>query len=92
MHELGHEELLPNGVIVDAIHKPDFEPVEAKRGNGYDFVREHFKKIEESDVMLVCNFTKNGIDNYVGANTFLEMGFAYYVKKPIIRVKPITGL
>ncbi|MBQ2695407.1 hypothetical protein IJG04_02095 [Candidatus Saccharibacteria bacterium] len=89
LHELGHEVLLPNGVIVDAIHKLDFDPVEAKRGNGYDFVREHFKKIEESDAMLVCNFTKNGIDNYVGANTFLEMGFAYYVKKPIYALNPL---
>ena len=89
LHELGHEVLLPNGVIVDAIHKPDFDSVEAKRGNGYDFVREHFKKIEESDAMLVCNFTKNGIDNYVGANTFLEMGFAYYIKKPIYALNPL---
>ena len=89
LHELGHEVLLPNGVIIDAIHKPDFDSVEAKRGNGYDFVREHFKKIEESDAMLVCNFTKNGIDNYVGANTFLEMGFAYYIKKPIYALNPL---
>ena len=89
LHELGHEVLLPNGVIIDAIHKPDFDSVEAKRGNGYDFVREHFKKIEESDAMLVCNFTKNGIDNYIGANTFLEMGFAYYVKKPIYALNPL---
>jgi len=89
LHELGHEVLLPNGVIIDAIHKPDFDSVESKRGNGYDFVREHFKKIEESDAILVCNFTKNGIDNYVGANTFLEMGFAYYVKKPIYVLNPL---
>ena len=89
LHELGHEVLLPNGVIIDAIHKADFDPVEAKRGNGYDFIREHFKKIEESDAMLVCNFTKNGVDNYIGANTFLEMGFAYYVKKPIYALNPL---
>ena len=89
LHELGHEVLLPNGVIIDAIHKPDFDSVEAKRGNGYDFVREHFKKIEESDAMLVCNFTKNGIENYIGANTFLEMGFAYYIKKPIYALNPL---
>ena len=89
LDELGHEVFLPNGVIIDAIHKSDFDPVEAKRGNGYDFIREHFKKIEESDAMLVCNFTKNGIDNYIGANTFLEMGFAYYIKKPIFVLNPL---
>ena len=89
LHELGHEVLLPNGVIIDAIYKADFDSIKAKRGNGYDFIREHFKKIEESDAMLVCNFTKNGIDNYIGANTFLEMGFAYYIKKPIYALNPL---
>lgn len=89
--ELGHEVFLPNGVIIDAIHKSDFNPVEAKRGNGYDFIREHFKKIEESDAILVCNFTKNDIDNYIGANTFLEMGFAYYIKKPIFVLNPLPN-
>ena len=89
LHELGHEVLLPNGVIIDAVYKADFDSVKAKRGNGYDFIREHFKKIEESDAMLVCNFTKNGIDNYIGANTFLEMGFAYYIKKPIYALSPL---
>ena len=30
-------------------------------------------KICEADALLVCNFTKKGIENYIGANTFLEM-------------------
>ena len=37
----------------------------------------------------MCNFTKNGIDNYIGANTFLEMGFAYYIEKPIYALNPL---
>ena len=89
LKKLGHEVLLPNGVILDAIHQPDFDPVKAKRDNGYDAVRDHFNKVKESDAVLICNLTKNGVENYIGANTFLEMGFAYYHEKPIYTLNPL---
>lgn len=89
LEKLGHEVLLPNGVILDAIHQPDFDPVKAKRNNGYDAVRDHFNKVKESDAVLICNLTKNGVENYIGANTFLEMGFAYYHEKPIYTLNPL---
>ena len=89
LEKLGHEVLLPNGILIDAIHKPDFDPVVAKRDNGYDAIREHFNKIKDSDAVLVCNFTKNDVENYIGANTFLEMGFAYYIGKPIFALNPL---
>lgn len=76
LEKLGHEVLLPNGILVDAIHQPNFDPVAAKHNNGYDAI-------------LVCNFAKNDVDNYIGANTFLEMGFAYYIGKPIFAVNPL---
>ena len=86
---MGHEVLLPNGVEVDAIHQPDFDPVKAKHDNGYDAIREHFDKIKEADAVLICNFTKKGIKNYIGANTFLEAGFAYYLGKPTFALNPL---
>ena len=89
LEELGHEVLLPNGILTDAIHQPDFDPVAAKHDNGYDAMREHFDKIKKSDAVLICNFTKNGVENYIGANTFLEMGLAYYYKKPIFTINPL---
>lgn len=89
LEKMGHDVLLPNGVLVDAIHKPDFDPVAAKHDNGYDAIREHFDKIKKADAILVCNYTKNGVENYIGANTFLEMGFAYYLGKPIFVLNPL---
>lgn len=83
LESFGHEIFLPNGVVIDAIKKADFNPITAKHANGYDAMREHFNKIKESDVILICNFAKKNIENYIGANTFLEMGFAYCLKKPI---------
>ena len=83
LRALGHEVLLPHGIEVRAIEQPDFDPVAAKHDNGYDAMNAHFAKIRESDAILVCNFTKKGIENYIGANTFLEMGYAYSLEKPI---------
>ncbi len=43
----------------------------------------HLKEIDNSDCLLVVNYRKNDIENYVGNSTFLEMGYAYGTKKPI---------
>ena len=54
-----------------------------------ELISEHFKKIEKSDAILVVNITKREIENYVGANTFLEIGFAHYIDKKIYFLNPI---
>jgi nucleoside 2-deoxyribosyltransferase len=48
-----------------------------------NFIDKHIDKIKQSDAILLANYTKKGITNYIGANTFLEMAFAYILKKPI---------
>ena len=53
LEKMRHDVLLPNGVLVDAIHKPDFDPVAVKHDNGYDAIREHFDKIKKADAILV---------------------------------------
>lgn len=52
----------------------------------------HFIKVEWSDVILVLNYTKNNILNYIGANTLLEMGLAFYLHKPIYLLNPIPEI
>ncbi len=46
-------------------------------------IREHFKKIDQSDCILVVNYEKKGISGYIGGNTFLEMGYAFGIGKKI---------
>lgn len=43
----------------------------------------HFDEIKKGDAILVVNPTKLAVKNYIGGNTLMEMGFAYYLKKPI---------
>lgn len=55
-------------------------------------MRVHFEKIEWSDAILVLNYNKGGIDNYIGGNTFLEMGLAFYLNKKIYLLKGIPEI
>lgn len=48
-----------------------------------ELIREHFKKIEQCDAILVINLTKNGILGYIGGATIMEMGLALYLNKKI---------
>lgn len=58
----------------------------------HDFIREHFKKIEASDAILVLNYDKKGIPNYIGGNTFLEIGLAFWLGKKIYLLNPIPEM
>ncbi len=53
------------------------------------FIKTHFDKIKDCDAILVINIEKNGLKNYIGGNTFLEMGFAFTLGKPIFLLNPI---
>ncbi len=57
-----------------------------------ELIHEHFRKIEWADAILVTNFLKNGIPNYIGGNTLVEMGLALYLKKKIFLLNPIPGV
>ncbi len=56
-----------------------------------DFIDKHIEKIRESDAILIANYSKNGVENYIGANTFLEMAFAYILKKKIFILNNIPN-
>lgn len=47
--------------------------------------RLHFSQVEskDTDAILVINCNKNGKNNYIGANTFAEIAFAFYFNKKI---------
>lgn len=63
---------------VDAF--PPNHEVWKKKG---DAITKHFRKIDESDCVLITNYEKKGINNYIGGNTFLEIGYAFGTGKKI---------
>lgn len=90
LEKAGYEVLLPNGVIHRLNEQPNFAPVRAKLET--DPYHKHTDKIRESDAVLMCNYTKNGIENYIGANSFAELFVAYYFNKPIYMLNPLPDM
>ncbi|OIP23592.1 hypothetical protein COX95_02070 [bacterium CG_4_10_14_0_2_um_filter_33_32] len=63
-----------------------------KRAIKYDSIRAYWKVIENSDAVLIANFDKNKIKNYIGGNSFLEMGFAHILNKKIFLLNEIPDM
>lgn len=84
---LGFAVLTPDkeGTSIDYSRLSKQEQINLKQ----NFIDKHIEKIRRSDSILVANYTKNGIKNYIGANTFLEMAFAYILKKKIFILNDI---
>ncbi len=89
LEKLGFEVLLPNGVLERLLEKEDFNAVQAKIDT--DACHKHVDKIRGSDAILMCNFTKNGIENYIGANSFAELFVARYYDKPIFALNSLPN-
>ncbi len=57
-----------------------------------DAIREYYRVIQSVDFVLIANFTKKEIANYIGGNTFLEMGFAHVLHKKIFLLNEIPAV
>ena len=53
--------------------------------------RAHFDRIAnpENEMVLIVNATKNGIDNYIGPNSFAEIAFGFYFHKKVFLLNDI---
>ena len=53
--------------------------------------RAHFDRISnpENDTILIVNATKNGIENYIGPNSFAEIAFGFYFNKRVLLLNDI---
>ncbi len=64
----------------------------AKRKIEHNLIKKHHKLIEDSDAILVLNYNKGDIVNYIGGNSFLEIGFAYILGKKIFLLNEIPDI
>jgi len=71
--------------LLDRIDKGEHAQVKIEN----DYIRWYHQAIKSSDAVLILNFDKKGIKNYIGGNTLMEMGFAYVNNKKIFLINPI---
>jgi hypothetical protein len=76
------------------VGKTDDEKEKIKLEQKYeqDAIREFWNLMQDADALLVANFDKRGIKNYIGGNTFLEMGFAHVLNQKIYLLNPIPKM
>ena len=93
LNKMGHKAII-HPVMVDLAYgrNPALEKqiqddhAQAKKEGG--FIKWYYKAIADSGAILVLNFDKNGIKNYIGGNTLMEMGFAHVNDKKIFLLNP----
>jgi len=92
LEEKGHEVFVyPQEIEVNGktIHVTDYYKMRKDNLTGdllkikTTLVDKHIEKIKNSNAVLVLNLDKDGKNGYIGGNTFLEMGIAYYLNKKI---------
>jgi len=87
LEKLGHKVKMP--FLTDKIiGKEKHDKLKVDR----DLIRYYYQEIKKSDAVLILNFDKNNIKNYIGGNTLMEIGFAYVLKKPIYLLNPIPKM
>lgn len=96
LNELGFEVILP--ITARRMKKSgDFEVSHYKTwfadASDYhkkaELMRMHFAEIEKGDAVLVLNYEKHGVQNYIGGNVLMEMSLAFWLNKPILILNDI---
>ena len=84
LEERGHYVSLPNS-FDDPFAEEKFKQMNDEEHRIWKsmMMKRDEKNIEPNDAVLVLNFEKNGIPNYIGGATFLEVYVAWKMKKKI---------
>lgn len=95
----GHQVEIPlysQKILAGEISLADFSAVKESQGDFMyrikaeeDLIRRYYNLIKAAEAIVVVNIEKNGQPNYIGGNTFLEMGFAHVLNKKIFLLNPI---
>lgn len=93
LRELGHDAFVTD-LHKDMVGKTDEEIEQIKLHQKYnmDAIREFWRAMQDADAVLVLNLDKNGIENYIGGNTLMEMGFAHVLNQKIFLWNPIPEM
>ena len=89
----GHDAFVTN-LAAPFVGKSDEEKevIKIEQKNHQDAIREFWRLMQGADAVLVLNLDKHGIKNYIGGNTFLEIGFAHILNQRIFLFNPIPDI
>jgi hypothetical protein len=68
------------------------EIIKLHQKNNMDAIREFWRLMQGGDAILVANFDKLGVKNYIGGNTLMEIGFAHVLDQKVFLLNPIPDI
>jgi len=68
------------------------ERIKIEQKQNQDAIREFWRQMQGMNAVLVVNLDKNGIKNYIGGNTLMEIGFAHVLNQKIFLLNPIPDI
>ncbi|MDP2685065.1 MAG: hypothetical protein Q8P20_08595, partial [bacterium] len=68
------------------------EKIKMQQKFNEDAMREYYDLMPGADALLILNYDKNGVKNYIGGNTFMEMCWAYGMRKKIYLLNQIPSI
>lgn len=91
--EMGHDAFVTD-LHKNLVGKTDEEKEKIKlyQKNNMDAIREFWRTMQGADAVLVLNFDKHGIKNYIGGNTLMEIGFAHVLNQKVFLLNPIPDI
>ncbi len=104
LEDIGHKVTLPPSEIKDKNGEPitveEYYKIRQTAKNDEKWVWDrkseammgHFQKVEWSDGILVLNYEQKDIKGYIGGNTLMEIGLAFFLKKKIYLLNEIPEL
>ena len=93
LQALGHDAFVTS-LATPFVGKSDDEKeaIKIKQKNEQDAIREFWRAMQGADAVLVANYDRKNIENYIGGNTFLEIGFAHVLDQKIFLMNPIPEI
>lgn len=93
LERLGHDVLVTE--FIDAYpgkSEKEKEKITLYHKNQKNAIRRFWERFQNCDAILVVNFDRRGVRNYIGGNTLMEIGFAYVLNKKIFLLNPIPEI
>jgi hypothetical protein len=82
LEEKGHEVFVPRPLVTEEWYQENHGRDNLLKMKPI-WTQKHFKRIENSNAVLILNNEKNGIAGYLGPNTLMELSVAFYLRKII---------
>jgi hypothetical protein len=93
LQELGHEAHMSK--FADAFlgkDETEIERIKLEQKYNDDAIRQDCAWIKDMDALLVANYDKHGISNYIGGNAFIELAYGYILRQQLYFLHPVPDM